>query len=537
MRLSFVILGLVIFFSLFLAPLFHKGVYKGHDSEVNIARFAAYYKAFQDGQVPPRWAGDFNYSYGSPALIFFYPLPGYIASLIHDLGISFENSYKILMGLAFILAPISWYLWSRMLVRNEIAIISSIIYGLVPYRFLNLYVRGDIGELLSFVFIPIIFLFIEKTLRYSNIQTIILGGIFYGLLILSHNVLSLIFSPVLLAYSLYRKTSKVSLLQIMPIFIIGLLISSFFFLPAIFESRYINISLFIETFRNNFPLVSKLIYSSWGFGSDVNKPGGLSPQIGPLYILFVFASLFILLTKKKHRADINFWLIVFAIAVFLATSASIFLWGNLPLIKLFQFPWRFVSLASFASATLAMYVLSVIDNKKVIIGVFVLAVFLAMPFVKVNGYEERKDQYYYMYKGTTSFHGETTTIWTAGDFYTLPKNEFEIIGGEGEVLKSGKKSNLHKLVINAKTNLTILDNTVYFPGWRVEVDNKKVPIEFQDPNYRGLITFNVQKGKHDVAISFGESPIRLFSDYVSILGVFLVTLVLFLRKKINKIVN
>jgi len=536
MRLPFVILGLAIFFSLFLGPLFHKGVYNAHDSEVNIARFAAYYNAFQDGQFPPRWAGDFNYSFGSPALIFFYPLPGYIASLVHSLGINLENSYKILMGLAFILAPVFWYLWARMLVRNEIAIISSILYGLVPYRFLNMYVRGDIGELLSLALIPLVLLFIEKTLRKNNIQTMVLGGIFYGLLILSHNVLSLIFSPVLLAYSILRR-KKDYLFNIFPIFIIGLFISAFFFLPAIFESQYLNTSLFIETFKNHFPPFSKLIYSTWGFGPNVNKEGGLSPQIGPLYILFVFASAFFLLTKKRHRIDISFWLIVFAISVFLTTSKSIFLWENLPLIKLFQFPWRFVSLASFASVSLAMYVLSVVDNRKVIIGVFLVAVLVSLPFVKVNGYEERVDEYYYTYKGTTSFHGETTTIWTAGDFYELPKSEFEIIEGEGEIIESSKKSNLHALIVDGETDLTVLDNTVYFPGWRVEVEGKKVPVEFQNPNHRGLITFEVPKGTHEISVSFGESPVRLLSDYISLFGIFLVTLVLALRKRLNKIIK
>src|SRR3989338_1804987 len=63
------------------------GVPLTHDAEPNIARFAAYYQSFRDGQFPPRWAGELNYSYGSPVLSFSYPLPGYAATLFHFMGI------------------------------------------------------------------------------------------------------------------------------------------------------------------------------------------------------------------------------------------------------------------------------------------------------------------------------------------------------------------------------------------------------------------------------------------------------------------
>jgi uncharacterized membrane protein YfhO len=70
-----------------------------------------------------------------------------------------------------------------------------------------------------------------------------------------------------------------------------------------------------------------------------------------------------------------------------------------------------------------------------------------------------------------------------------------------------------------------LDNTIYFPGWQVLVDGQKTPIEFQDMNHRGFITFSVPKGMHNIEVVFRESAVRLFSDMISlfsIIGIFLI---------------
>ena len=117
----------------------------------------------------------------------------------------------------------------------------------------------------------------------------------------------------------------------------------------------------------------------------------------------------------------------------------------------------------------------------------------------------------------------------------LPKSHIEIISGKAKISNLFRKSNVHSFIVNAKTTATILDNTVYFPGWRVEVDGLKVLVQFQDINHRGLITFNVSEGIHKVRVVFGESAIRLFSDIVSIVTLLLIIfLVLFGKRLYNK---
>ena len=75
--------------------------------------------------------------------------------------------------------------------------------------------------------------------------------------------------------------------------------------------------------------------------------------------------------------------------------------------------------------------------------------------------------------------------------------------------------------------------TFYFPGWRVYVDGVKTSIEFQDPNSRGLITYNVSKGEHNVKIVFEDTKVRLLGKILSLffIGVFLVAILF--RKRIK----
>lgn len=184
-----------------LLPLLHSNFYISHDGEAHVARFAAYSMAFQDGQLPPRWAGNLNSKYGSPLFIFFYPLPVYFASFLHLLGFDFEVIYKIIMFFTFILSPIFLFVWLKSFTKIRVAYVASFAFLVLPYRFLDTLVRGDIAEMLSFIFIPLVFLYLDKANENDNIVPVVIGGTIYAFLILSRNAIAFIFTPVFIVYS------------------------------------------------------------------------------------------------------------------------------------------------------------------------------------------------------------------------------------------------------------------------------------------------------------------------------------------------
>ena len=516
-----------------LYPLFTHPFYDSHDGEAHVARFAAYYQGFQDGQFPVRWAGNLNFGYGTAVFIFYYPLPGYIASLLHFFGINFQDIFKLLIISCFILSSYTFYLWTRIIFKNKTAVLGGLLYGLAPYHFLNLYVRGDIAELLAFVFVPLVFWSIEKIIIKKGTFFIVMGALFYGLLTPSHNGVSLMFSPIFLLYVIIRSERKKIFFRAINIFILGLLFSAFFWLPALYESKYVNAQLFIgDMYKNHFPTLFQLIYSKWGFGADVKEVGGLSPQIGIIYIIFVIVSCFLWFKARKQKKLLGAWILVFFCSIFIVLPISNVVWKNIEILRLYEFPWRFIGLASFSASVLACFVLEKIKDKKIFIILFLFIFITSLPFIAVKGYISKSDYFYESYLGTTYYHGEASPIWMAGDPDKKAKQQIDIIGGKGVINNLKKKTQEHTFTITAIENVIVLDNTAYFPGWQAMIDGKKIPIQFQDSNHRGLITFNVPKGKHNIKVMFTESPIRRFADILSLLGL-LIMVVLFVKELYN----
>src|SRR3989344_780218 len=139
-----------------LLDLLHPGLPVTHDGQDHVARIANFYQSLSEGNVVPRWAANLNWGYGHPILMFLYPLPSYIASLFHAIGFSFIDSTKLVFAVSYIASIVTMYLWIRAAWGSVAGFTAAILYGFAPYRFVDLYVRGAIGEHVAFIFPPLI---------------------------------------------------------------------------------------------------------------------------------------------------------------------------------------------------------------------------------------------------------------------------------------------------------------------------------------------------------------------------------------------
>ncbi len=527
------ILILIFIHTLFLFPFLKPGIPLSHDGVGHVARMGTYYKALKDGQIPPRWAGDLNFRYGTPVFIFNYNLPYFAGTLFYTLGLNLEDSFKLMLGMAFILSGVGFFLWLSQIVSRNAAFVGALLFGLAPYHFLNVFVRGALGETIGLAIVPFIFWQIERMIKENKLSNIFLAGILYGFLILSHNGSAVIFSPVFLVYFIFRTKRKFQLVPIFTFFTIGFLISAYFWLPAILESKYVRgVSAIGEMYKQHFPPFSYLLYSNWGFGPDVNATNGLSPQVGIILFVFVFVAT---LKLFKHRDNtLGFWLVIFAVSIFLTTSLSNVIWSKITLLRILEFPWRFTALSSLTAAVIASLIINSIRNQKIVYLVIITLLLTSFLYTKTNVQNKKDDVYYYSYTGSTVYRGAASTIWSGGDPFKTPENRVEIISGNGQINNLLIKSNLHSFRVAATSDVKILDNTFYFRGWRVKIDGQKVPIEFQDIDHRGLITFYVPQGEHRVEVIFEESPIRFVSNVVSLIAIVgILFLFILLRVKVR----
>jgi hypothetical protein len=82
---------------------------------------------------------------------------------------------------------------------------------------------------------------------------------------------------------------------------------------------------------------------------------------------------------------------------------------------------------------------------------------------------------------------------------------------------------------------TLKENTLYFPDWKLIVNNKYYPFSYTSASYSGLITFSLKKGFYKVEFSYHDTIIRLIARYISIFAfIFITFLTIFLSIKNSK---
>lgn len=525
-----------------LLDLFQSGLPLSHDGQDHVARIANFYQNLSEGNIIPRWAGNLNWGYGHPILMFLYPLPSYAASLFHFLGLSLIDSIKIVFGLAFLLSGLTMYLWIKNILGNHAGIVAGILYMFAPYRFIDLYVRGAIGEHVAFIFPPLICYFLYKLSKKYSPLFVVGGGLSVAGLLLSHNAISLMFIPLFIFYSVYLfwQSDKKKLLVISCLLVVGLGLglSAFFWMPAFFEGKYTLRDIVTKgEYASRFVGLEQFFYGPWSYGGT----GQFSVQLGIVQWIIVTISIVLLFFKKTAKELKKFivgLLIIMLIALFLMNSQSSIFWENITLLQKFQFPWRLLSVLVFVTSVLGALVISIVlkNYKKYAVGVIIIAIlFFSKDYMHAKGYLHKDDSFFSgIYYGTTDT-GESSPIWSVRFMEKEPKSHVEILGGKATIRETRRKTTEHVYKVFVLDKARFRENTLYFPGWSIIIDGKTVPIEFQDPNSRGLMTFDLSEGEHVVIASFGGTKLRLFADTISVISVISILGFLGLERLKNKI--
>ena len=502
------ILPVLIISSIAIIPLFHRGFFPTDDGNWMVIRFSAFYEALRNGQFPVRFLPRLNNGYGYPVADFLYPLFMYIGVPIHVLGFSFVDTIKLILVASLLSSSFFCFLWLRKIFGNIQSSIGALIYTLFPYHLWDVYKRGSVGEVLALSIVP----FILWSLENNNVA---LAGLGYGFLITAHNTLALVFIPVIFVYDFVssKKDKRSNLLKSLKPLVLGIGLSSFFWIPALYDKQF---TVFDKTkisdFSNYFITLK-----------DFNLLGLISLVVILVNFLFLY---------KKKKGNFFYFIIITIIAIFLSTPFSKVIWDAALLTSFVQFPFRFLSVVVLGVSYLAAYSLSQIDNKYLPFAAFfylIVIFFSAKDFIYPKTFQNYPDTFYSTNQATTTVKNEYMPKWIKEIPQNSYKEKVEILDGNGKIqnlLYNGNRISFN-IVSSANTQLQI--NTIYFPGWNVEENGRKIPISYVNKN--GAIRFKVAKGLNFVKVSFTETPIRLFSDLISLGS--LIVLILSVKYKKN----
>ena len=497
-------------------------------------------KCVRDFQFPCRWVPDMGYGFGYPQFNYYAPLPYYVMEVFHLLGFGILVSIKIYLVFITFLGVFAFYKLASKFWQNEFAgLVSALFYALLPYRAVNLYVRGAVGEYTAQALIPLILLFSLSLLRERNKRDIIYLSVSMAFLWMSHSISALVFTPFLLGWMIFLYLGerplntfklKVSLKKITLSLLGALTISAFFVLPAFFERGLVHgetLTVNYFDFRGHFLSIYQILFAnSWGYGSSMPGPNDqIMLGIGVLFWFVSLVSMVIGIFTKKNRAGLLFLNALAWASLFLMHSKSTVIWESLPLMNLVQFPWRFNAFAGIFFALGAGY-FGLLDIKRgakvtILTAFLILLLLFHARFFRPSGWLTISD--------TDKLSGknwELATTISINDYLPITtslsppekaKDSPVVLSGKMDLINIEKGSNWQKWLVEVSDDALVQAQIFYFPDWKLYMDGRETQIDFK--NHNGIITFDIGKGMHTVILKLTDTPIRVVGNIITILGI------------------
>lgn len=522
----------------------HPITFDGHIHMTTMNQFA---QALTDGEFPVRWSNNFA-NFGHPLPLIAHQVPAYLGGILIFLGLHTDLAFLTVLFAAIVITTFAYFFYFKRITSLELALTATILATFIPYRALNIYTRGALPELLAMIWLPVLFLAVEYIFdKKYQVKGLVLLFFATLLTVLTHPMMLLIFAFPTGAYFLYQlftKTKPKQRKKIIALSIItgglAVLTSAYYLFPLLIELRYFHQVKLEPNFTTEmFLTVKQLFDPTWYYTFTHPGPRGNYIKLGSIefgILISAIVTTFYSLRKKKiQKKDfpLIFWSIVAATCTLLLLPISEPIY-HLPIIQMIQYPWRMLSVLQFMIPLLLILLLEKYPQFKAhryLLVIVCLVLLLRVPQFYGKNYVFQPE-FDFQFTKANLHSTNLNTVWSSDtDDYPTKTQQAEIIEGEGKLLSLEEKNASRLYEVETTTELRILENTFYFPGWIVEIDEKPVEIQYQDPNYRGLITFQVPEGSKNIEVRYTQTFTRQIADILSIIGIILAGLFFYILKQ------
>lgn len=539
----FVLIIVLSFFAI--RPLLLNGFFPMHD-DTQASRVFEMANALKDGMFPVRWSADLGFGYGYPIFNFYAPLAYYTGAVINLLGLNPLDATKAMMILGIILAGISMYLLAKEFFGKPAGLFAGLLYLYAPYHAVNIYVRGDVAEFYAYGYIPLVFWGLYKIYKENLYKHVFWVALFFALVIISHNLTAFMIAPFYLLFSIFLFIKNKKNVNLFIALGLGVLLSSFYWLPAILEMNYTNVVSQIgggANFRDHFVCLSQLWTSQWGFGGSTKGcVDGISLMVGKYHILLSLLSIFAIITfllkrnfKGLEKETIQVLIMFFSfllLSIFLMLSVSQFIWDSLPVMEYIQYPWRFLLIASFSTSFLSgglFLLLKQYVNYRIYIIIILLA-YAAVVFLNFKFFSPQT----ILAKDSSDYVSQTALNWNISKItseympkkFIKPQNmsqvaDFKSVENDNIKLENyDKKTNRIELNLRTTQNTNVVIPLAYFPAWKAYLNGKEVSTT-ESPKGTSL---NLVAGRNNLVFSYKETKTETIGNILSISGIVLLAL-------------
>lgn len=535
-------------------PLVGPGYFPMHD-DTQVARVVVMGRALREGQFPVRWVSDLGYGYGYPLYNFYAPLPYYFGGTLHAFGVDSIVATKTMFAAGILLAVVFFYFFADYIFGTISAIVGTLLFSYAPYHAVQVYIRGAVGEYWAIAFAPLILWGFSLIVKKKTSIGIVVGGIGFACVIVSHTILGFLTSGLviggILLYSLYafiRKSFDAQLMMhLFMSVLLGFGLSAFFWLPAFVEMGSTSVSSMISraptNFFDHFVCPLQLWDSPWGYaGSAPGCVDGMSFKLGKLQLIvtMIAALMWVVSLKNKKKSTITamatIGVILFVLSVVGMIDVSKSLWLIVPFVSFIQYPWRLLAFVMLAMGISASFFISTIQQRthQILLAIVVVGICLFMNaklfapqylYAQDSKAFETTDELRFRISKISDEYlppGIKKPI-SASEIITAP-----IIGNENlRVTEITDSDTNYKAILESNIDQQTVFQKAVFPGWIYKINGLLVRPTIVQGEPRMVLS----KGKSTFEASLTNTPIRIVGNVLSVISFVLVGGVLTYGKK------
>ncbi len=524
----------------------------GGDSAFLLQRVQQLTENLRAGVFPARWMADGAQGLGYPFYVFYGALPYYLAAALNLLGLGVVRSIQAAQVAGFLLAGMGAYGLARRLgAGRPAALLATAAYTYAPFHLVNVYVRGDsLSEFFAMGLFPWLLWAALEVVRRQDAGSVAWLGGGYGLLVLTHNISALVFSPFLAIWMLAAAIWPVQRRPWRAVGLcaaaigLGLLLSAWFWVPALREQPLVQLQdqttgyfHYPGHFRSTDLVQGNLIH-------DYTIDAARNPfSMGQIQAGLAVLALGLVAFRARRERRLGWHRVVLLAGVlgytFLITPWSRAIWDHVPLLPYAQFPWRMLSIQALGIALLAADGAGAIVRRgpraAAAAALAALCVVGGMAGLRVDrlpiGEEEITAERAMLYESYSGNIGTTIRHeYLPAEMVPRPQVSTRQLDGaeraaplalEGSLASARLASAQPEAEVwelDVATPALLAFQTAFYPGWQAMVDGAAVGV--QPLEGLGLIGLRLPAGPHRVELRYAGTRTQRYSRWASLAGLF-----------------
>ena len=369
-------------------PLFSNYLYFGHDLDYHLQRITAMAAELSYGQFPVRLTTDSLNGYGYANPLCYCELFLTLPALLYNAWLPLRTCYQVyIFAVTLATAAIAYYSFGTITASRKLGLLGAGLYTLSCYRMVCIYVRAAVGEYTAIAFLPLILaglynIYTTEKPRFAQWAPMAFG---MAALVQCHLLSCELIALLLVVFCLLRLRETLRparLLAWLKAALLALALSAWYFFPFLISTREINLMV-------NGPLIGKIqgqgtylvqLFSPFGRGyggtadgtsNDMTLTLGLPLAAGFMLVIYC------LLRRERWRQQetLRRMQTAFGFAMLtLVLSLRVFPWDGVQnwlgraagkMAGMFQYPWRFLSLATVLLCLAVLLAVQLLQEKNV----------------------------------------------------------------------------------------------------------------------------------------------------------------------------